>query len=220
MRRDGYSFRLAGMGSRKSKITASDKEDTGNSKGSELLGIFKSIVVVVVTGAIAAWMTHYYKMQEEKFAVNADARKTATESYYDIIETIGKRHYYALRATIGFQWHDDEMVRWQQYDNMVMYWNEHRYRILALTGRYFGESTEDRLRRLTSEFDAINNKLLVAKNASREKQPMPDFTQKGGLFDQLYKLDNEINRFSDSLQAQLKNGEVKIYSPQPPLEKP
>jgi hypothetical protein len=209
------------MGSRKNKIAVSDKEDTGSSKGSELLGAFKSIVVVVITGAVAAGMTHYYKMQEESFAVSAEARKTATDTYYDIIETIGKRHYYALRAAIGFQWQDDEMVRWQQYDNMVMYWNEHRYRILALTGRYFGESTEDQLRRLTPEFEAINDKLLAAKNAFREKKRMPeDFNQKGGLFDQLYELDNEINRFSDTLQAQLKNGKVDIYSPQPPLEKP
>lgn len=210
----------------------SDKEDSGHSKGSELLGIVKTIVVVVITGAVAAWITHYYKMQEQSAAVSAEGRKTAanisaearttaTNTYYDIIETIGKRHYYALRAAIGFQWHDDEMGRWQQYDNMVTYWNEHRYRMLALTGRYFGKSTEDQLRRLTPEFDAINNKLLAAKNAFREKKPMPeDFNQKGGLFDQLYELDNEINRFSDSLQAQLKNGQVDIYSPQPPLEKP
>jgi len=47
-----------------------------------------------------------------------------------------------------------------------------------------------------------------------------DFNQKGGLFDQLYKLDDEINRFSDTLQAQLKSGQVDIYSPQPPLTKP
>ena len=160
-------------------------------------------------------------MQEQSAAVSAEARKTATNTYYDIIETIGKRHYYALRAAIAFQWHEDEMGRWQQYDNMVVYWDEHRYRVLALTGRYFGKSTEDQLRRLIPEFDAINDKLLAAKNAFREKKPMPeDFNQKGGLFDQLYKLDNEINRFSDSLQAQLKNGQVDIYSPQPPLEKP
>jgi hypothetical protein len=199
----------------------SDKEDIGHSKASELWGILKSIIVVAITGAVAAWITHYYRMQEQSAAVSAEARKAATNTYYDIIETIGKRHYYALRAAVGFQFHEDEMGRWQQYDNMVMYWDEHRYRMLALTGRYFGKSTEDQLRRLTPEFDAINDKLLMAKNAFREKKPMPeDFNQKGGLFDQLYKLDNEINRFSDSLQAQLKNGQVDIYSPQPPLEKP
>lgn len=199
----------------------SDKEDIGHSRSSELFGILKSIIVVVITGAVAAWITHYYRMQEESASVSAEARNTATNTYYDIIETIGKRHFYALRAAIGFQWHEDEMARWQQYDNMVMYWNEHRYKMLALTGRYFGKSTEDQLRRLTPAFDAINEKLLAAKNAYREKKPMPeDFNQKGGLFDQLYKLDDEINRFSDSLQAQLKNGQVDIYSPQPPLKKP
>lgn len=199
----------------------SDKEGIGHSKGSELWGIFKSIIVVAITGAVAAWITHYYRMQEQSAAVSAEARKAATNTYYDIIETIGKRHYYALRAAVGFQFHEDEMGRWQQYENMVMYWDEHRYRMLALTGRYFGKSTEDQLRRLTPEFDAINDKLLAAKNAFREKKPMPeDFNQKGGLFDQIYKLDNEINRFSDTLQSQLKNGQVDIYSPQPPLEKP
>jgi hypothetical protein len=47
-----------------------------------------------------------------------------------------------------------------------------------------------------------------------------DFGQKGGLLDRLYNLDDEISQFSDSLQAQLKNGQVDIYSPQPPLKKP
>jgi len=116
----------------------SDKEDIGHSRGSELLGILKSIIVVVITGAVAAWITHYYRMQEESASVSTEARNTATNTYYDIIETIGKRHYYALRAAIGFQWHEDEMARWRQSDNMVMYWNEHRYRMLALTGRYLG----------------------------------------------------------------------------------
>ena len=96
----------------------SDKENIGRSKGSELWGIFKSIIVVAITGAVAAWITHYYRMQEQSAAVSAEARKAATNTYYDIIETIGKRHYYALRAAIGFQFHEDEMGRWQQYDNM------------------------------------------------------------------------------------------------------
>ena len=199
----------------------SDKEDNGPPNRGKLFGIFKSIGVVVITGAVAAWITHHYHMQEENATINAEARKTATNTYYDIIDTIGKRHYYALRATIGFQWHDDEMGRWQQYDNMVMYWNEHRYSMLALTKRYFGEATEKQLLGFIPEFNEIHRKLLAAKNAYRDKKPMPeDFSQKGGLLDYLYNLDDEISQFSESLQAQLKNGQVDIYSPQPPLRKP
>jgi hypothetical protein len=47
-----------------------------------------------------------------------------------------------------------------------------------------------------------------------------DFSQKGGLLDHLYNLDDEISQFSDSLQEQLKKGQVDIYLPRPPLKKP
>jgi len=40
------------------------------------------------------------------------------------------------------------------------------------------------------------------------------------LLPYLYTLDNEIRDFSESLQEQLKRGQVYIYSPQPPLKKP
>ena len=120
----------------------SDEKDNGQTKDGKLFGIIKSIFVVVISGAVAAWITHHYHMQEQNAAIYAEARKAATDTYYDIIDTVGKRHYYALRAAVGFQWYEDEMSRWQQYDNMVVYWNEHRYSMLALTKRYFGEATD------------------------------------------------------------------------------
>jgi hypothetical protein len=198
----------------------SDEKDNGQKDG-KLFGIIKSIFVVVISGAVAAWITHHYHMQEQNAAIYAEARKAATDTYYDIIDTIGKRHYYALRAASGFQWHEDEMGRWQQYDNMVVYWNEHRYSMLALTKRYFGEATEKQLLGFIPEFNEIHRKLIAARNAFRDNKPMPeDFSQKDGLLDHIYKLDDEISEFSDSLQAQLKSGRVDIYSPQPPLNKP
>jgi hypothetical protein len=63
--------------------------------------------------------------------------------------------------------------------------------------------------------------LRAAKNAFRDKKPMPeDFEKPDGLLPYLYNLDNEIRNFSESLQEQLKRGQVDIYSPQPPLNKP
>ena len=47
-----------------------------------------------------------------------------------------------------------------------------------------------------------------------------DFSKADGLLNYLYDLDNEIRNFSESLQEQLKHGQVDIYSPQPPLKKP
>jgi hypothetical protein len=38
-----------------------------------------------------------------------------------------------------------------------------------------------------------------------------------GVGEYLYNLDNEIRNFSESLQEQLKRGQVDIYSPQPPV---
>ena len=115
-------------------------------KSSKAFDLTKSILTVVLASIAAAWISHHYKVQEENAAVYTESRKAATNTYYDIIDTMGKRHYYALRSAIGFQYHDDEMVHWQQYENMQMYWNEHRYSILALTKRYFGAATEERRR--------------------------------------------------------------------------
>ena len=62
---------------------------------------------------------------------------------------------------------------------------------------------------------------VAAKNAFRDKKLMPeDFSKTDGLLDYLYNLDTEIRNFSESLQEQLKLGQVDIYSPQPPLKKP
>ncbi len=183
--------------------------------------LLKSILTVILASIAAAWISHHYKVQEEAAAVYAESRKAATNTYYDIIDTIGKRHYYALRAAVGFQWHDDEMVHWQQYENMRSYWNEHRYSTLALTKRYFGAATEQQLKGFLPRFEYVDEKLVAAKNAFRDKKPMPeDFSKKDGLLDYLYNLDNEIRNFSESLQEQLKHGQVDIYSPQPPLKKP
>ena len=90
-------------------------------RSSKAFDLTKSIVTVVLASVAAAWISHHYKVEEENAAVYAESRKAATNTYYDIIDTIGKRHYYALRAAVGFQWHDDEMVHWQQYENMRAY---------------------------------------------------------------------------------------------------
>ena len=190
-------------------------------KSSKAFDLTKSILTVVLASIAAAWISHHYKVQEENAAVYTESRKAATNTYYDIIDTIGKRHYYALRAAIAFQYHDDEMVHWQQYQNMLAYWNEHRYSILALTKRYFGERTEQQLNDFRPKFDYADDKLRAAKNAFRDKKPMgEDFEKPDGLLPYLYNLDNEIRNFSESLQEQLKRGQVDIYSPQPPLNKP
>ncbi len=204
----------------------SDRAETKDSEASKAkhtraFDLIKSILTVILASIAAAWISHHYKVQEEAAAVYAESRKAATNTYYDIIDTIGKRHYYALRAAVGFQWHDDEMLHWQQYENMRSYWNEHRYSTLALTKRYFGAATEQQLKHFLPQFDYVDEKLIAAKNAFRDKKPLPeDFGKPGGLLDYLYNLDNEIRNFSEFLQEQLKRGQVDIYSPQPPLKKP
>jgi hypothetical protein len=189
--------------------------DEPKARSSKAFDLSKSILTVVLASVAAAWISHHYKVEEENAAVYAESRKAATNTYYDIIDTI------AVRAAVGFQWHDDEMAHWQQYENMRAYWNEHRYSILALTKRYFGVGTEQQFRDFIPKFDYVDDKLVAAKNAFRDKKPMPeDFTKADGLLNYLYNLDNEIRNFSESLQEQLKHGQVDIYSPQPPLKKP
>ena len=50
--------------------------------------------------------------------------------------------------------------------------------------------------------------------------PKQEFDKADGLLPYLFNLDNDIRNFSESLQEQLKRGQVDIYSPQPPLKKP
>ena len=133
-------------------------------RSSKAFDLTKSIVTVVLASVAAAWISHHYKVEEENAAVYAESRKAATNTYYDIIDTIGKRHYYALRAAVGFQWHDDEMVHWQQYENMRAYWNEHRYSIMALTKRYFGAGTEQHL--------GISFRSLITSTTNWSRQKM------------------------------------------------
>ena len=202
------------------KVQRKDDEQP-KAKSGKVFELTKSVLTVILASVAAAWISHHYKVEENAAAVYAESRKAATNTYYDVIDTIGKRHYYALRAAIGFQYHDDEMVHWQQYQNMLAYWNERRYSILALTKRYFGEGAEQQLKNFRPKFDYVDDKLRAAKNALRDKKPMPeDFEKPDGLLPYLYNLDNEIRNFSESLQAQLKRGQVDIYSPQPPLKKP
>jgi len=202
------------------KVERKDDEQP-KAKSGKVFDLTKSLVTVILASVAAAWISHHYKVEENAAAVYAESRKAATNTYYDVIDTIGKRHYYALRAAIGFQYHDDEMGHWQQYQNMLAYWNERRYSILALTKRYFGERTEQQLNDFRPKFDYVDDKLRAAKNAFRDKKPMPeDFEKPDGLLPYLYALDNEIRNFSESLQEQLKRGQVDIYSPQPPLKKP
>ena len=117
------------------KVQRRDDEQP-KAKSGKVFDLTKSILTVILASVAAAWISHHYKVQEEAATVYSESRKAATNTYYDVIDTIGKRHYYALRAALGFQYHDDEMVHWQQYQNMLAYWNEHRYSVLA-TKRYF-----------------------------------------------------------------------------------
>ena len=148
-------------------------------------------------------------------------KKPLTTTYYETIDTLGKRNYYALQAFYGFYWSQDEMAHWQQYDNMRSYWNERQYSTLALIRRYFGAAAEQQLQDLVSKFEPVDEKLIAARNAFRDGNPTPkEEFDKAGLEPYLLKLANDIKNFSKSLQGQLKEGQVDIYSPQPPLKKP
>ena len=66
-------------------------------RSSKAFDLTKSIVTVVLASVAAAWISHHYKVEEENAAVYAESRKAATNTYYDIIDTIGQAAL--LRAT-------------------------------------------------------------------------------------------------------------------------
>src|SRR5215510_6961094 len=139
-------------------------------KGFDLI---KSILTVILASIAAAWISHHYKVQEEAAADYAESKKAATTTYYETIDTLGKRNYYALQAFYGFYWSQDEMAHWQQYDNMRSYWNERQYSTLALIRRYFGAAAEQQLQDLVSKFEPVDEKLIAARNACRGGNPTP-----------------------------------------------
>ena len=202
------------------KVKINDKKVPSASPG-KAFDLIKSILTVILASIAAAWISHHYKVQEEAAADYAESKKAATTTYYETIDTLGKRNYYALQAFYGFYWSQDEMAHWQQYDNMRSYWNERQYSTLALIRRYFGAAAEQQLQDLVSKFEPVDEKLIAARNAFRDGNPTPkEEFDKAGLEPYLLKLANDIKNFSKSLQGQLKEGQVDIYSPQPPLKKP
>lgn len=179
--------------------------------------ITKTILSIVLAAAFGAAISHRYKVLEDESQIYTESRKAATSTYYEIIDLIGKRHYYALRAAIGFQFNCEQTDRWTDYDKALKNWNERRYSTLALINRYFGADTENKVYVLIRKFGHIHQKLLETKNLYFANKPIPDLNP---LLDEIYKLDDDISDFSNDLQIQLRDGKVDVYSPKPPLKKP
>src|SRR5205823_10003949 len=76
-------------------------------KSSKAFDLTKSILTVVLASIAAAWISHHYKVQEENAAVYTESRKSATNTYYDKIDNMGKQIYFALLYALGFHYHDD-----------------------------------------------------------------------------------------------------------------
>jgi len=183
----------------------------------KLFDISKTIFCIALAGILGAAISHHYKVLEEKNQIYTESRKAATKTYYEIIDLIGERHYFALRAAIGYQYKVDPHERWELYDATVANWNKRRYSTLALINRYFGERAEQQVYTLIKSFSSIHQQLIKVKNLCNENKPIPDLTS---LLNEIYKLDDDISIFSKHLQIQLKEGRVDIYIPSPPLEKP
>lgn len=186
-------------------------------RGSRFFDLAKTAFGILLASIAAAAISHHYKTLETNNALLSEARNSATQTYYDLIDTIGKRHFYAMRAAIGFQYQIEQADRWSQYDKMVINWNERRYSMFALTNRYFGQNAEQEMYVFVKKFGDIHDQLTKAKNLYAAGKPVPDLNS---LLDEIYKFDDDISGFSAQLQQQLKTGQVDIYSPQPPLKKP
>jgi|GEM_PF-5272248 len=115
--------------------------------------LIKLVIGFVLTGVIGAWLSQTYKEREIRADVQRKQLEAATSVFYEVIDGLSKRHYFALRANAAVeQWAKDEDPGWRQgagrkvmddaykiYDDNVIEWNAHRFRTKVILDTYFGD---------------------------------------------------------------------------------
>src|ERR1700724_1707939 len=129
----------------------SANHDNGDSK---LYDLTKLIIGFVLTGVIGAWVSQAYKEREIRADVQRKELQDATNVFYEVIDGLSKRHYYALRANASVEsWNNQSDPQWRNvdgrklindafklYDDSVIEWNAHRFRTRVILDTYFGKS--------------------------------------------------------------------------------
>lgn len=199
----------------------SDTDEVIKASGNSKHPLLQIVVATLLTTVAGVVLTHYYQEREERGRLLQEARNNAIAVYYDMIDTCGKRHYYAFRAAKAFEVPamDDAEVkkRWAAYDQMVLYWNDNRFRNVAMLKRYFGaEAANKNFMEVLRALGQIHGQLLDIKYKYEHKQPY-SCTK---LLTQIEETDGMISDFADFLEGKLQAGTVDIYEPSPPTKKP
>jgi hypothetical protein len=128
--------------------------ENGNRRDDRWFDLMKLVIGFMLTGVIGAWLSQMYKERE----IRADAQRKqlegATAVFYEVIDGLSKRHYFALRANAAVeQWSKEDDAQWRNtigrkfiddafkvYDDNVIEWNAHRFRTKVILDTYFGDS--------------------------------------------------------------------------------
>ncbi len=189
--------------------------------------LLKPAVPVVIAGIFGTCIAHHYQSLDANKIIFKESRDAATKLSLDVTDSLSQRRFYAIRATIAFQFHTNEVETYTEYDRHIKDWNDKLSSNLILIKRYFGEQRVKDLAIIITKMNKVHQELLHAKNvflanqpiplSILASQPMPDLTP---TLKALYALDKDVSDFGDALQEQLQTSHVDIYNPKPSLQPP
>lgn len=154
---------------------------------------YKDIGKIILVSVFSTFITWFFKELEQKNTIERNNIKEAYAVFYDVVDTCNRRHYYALRF-IKERDEQEAVLKYKQYENMVIYYNETRMRNFALLEKYFGKECLDLfLTTLNKDFGELHN---IIKD--KDKKKTTELTNK---------IENQIYELSDTLKEDIKEKE-------------
>jgi hypothetical protein len=186
----------------------------------------KLIIGFLLTGVIGSCVSQMYKEREIRADVQRKELEAATNVFYEVVDALSKRHYYALRANAAVeQWaNQDEAAlkagegrrlldtAYKLYDDSVIEWNSHRFRTRIILNTYFDNSY----------FNELEYKIVPVLGRTKEDlDNLRDHALDDGYYDQslhdkiLDRIENEeetalvklCERLSDSIKDREKHSD-------------
>lgn len=174
--------------------------------------------LITISGTTITAVNNYYtNSYAQKRQAFSDSKAEALKIQKKMTNKMNDRYVYALRVTAAYNWRLEQDKRYSEYDEAVKRWNDELIINLSDIKRYFGKEVQTNVYTIIKKFNNIHRQITKAHNLYVTQKCDPDVSF---LLQEVYDMDDIISNFSDSLQEQLQEGKVDIYTPQPPINKP
>lgn len=174
--------------------------------GDKIYELLKITITCIFTGIIGTMITQKYKEKEQIEAREIKVQEYANVVFYDILDSASKRSFYALRVWSAIKDKGDVKSAWERYDSMVVYWNEHRARNIALIKKHFGDSMITQVRSdIYPKFVKVHSNLIDMKDGKLDPNSI-NFRQ------DIDELDSSIEDVADKMQVILRNKELSLHN--------